>query len=182
MRRFLIPIALFAGLLMPTLAPAAETTEAILKAASAKATAENKNILVMFHASWCGWCHKLDDFLTKTDEGKVVAEQFVLVHITVLENEEHKADENAGGAELLKKLGGEGSGIPYFAVMNAKQEVLITSNPKEEGPGNIGYPAAKEEIAHFMKMLRVGAPRLTRTQRTAVEKALTAAGQALTGG
>ncbi|QYK54400.1 MAG: thioredoxin family protein [Fimbriimonadaceae bacterium] len=160
---------------------AAETTETILKNASIKAEKEHKNILVMFHASWCGWCHKLDDFLEKSEPGKKVAAQFVTVHITVMENDEHKSDENAGGMELLTKLGGDKSGIPYYAIMDSKQKTLITSNPNKDKPGNIGYPAAADEIAHFMKMLKMGAPKLAEADRKAAEAWLTETGKKLGG-
>ncbi len=29
-------------------------------AAFKHASTGNKNVLVIFHASWCGWCHKMD--------------------------------------------------------------------------------------------------------------------------
>lgn len=148
---------------------AADSAKQLMDAASAKAAASGKNVLVIFHASWCGWCHKLDDFLDRTDEGKKVKGALEVVHITVLESKDHKADENAGGEELLEKLGGKGSGIPYYAILDPKGKVLATSNPNKDKPGNIGYPAAPEEIAHFMGMLKAGAPKLTASDRTAIE-------------
>ncbi len=31
-----------------------------LKESMQQAAAENKNVFIIFHASWCGWCHKMD--------------------------------------------------------------------------------------------------------------------------
>jgi len=182
MKNFILAGLLMCALVGQAQAPkVADSTETILKAASAKAVKEKKNILVMFHASWCGWCHKLDDFLEKSEPGKKVAAQFVTVHVTVMESEDHKADENAGGMDLLKKLGGGETGIPYYAIMDSSQKTLITSNPNKDKPGNVGYPAAPEEIAHFMKMLKVGAPKLSDADRKAAEAWLTETGKKLGG-
>lgn len=132
----------------------AESADAVLKKAQAEAKAQKKNVLVKFSASWCGWCHRLDDFLTKTDIGKKVKSQYVVVTLIVNESADHKDLENPGGLDVLAKLGGADSGIPYFAVMDPSGKTLINSNPNKEKPGNVGFPVEDFEIAHFMKMLK----------------------------
>ena len=32
----------------------------VVKDACAQAAKANKKVIVIFHASWCGWCHKID--------------------------------------------------------------------------------------------------------------------------
>ncbi|MCB0824783.1 MAG: thioredoxin family protein [Armatimonadetes bacterium] len=143
----------------------------VLAAANKQAKAEGKNVMVMFHASWCTWCHRMDDWLTKNEQGKMVAKSVVIVHITVLEDEKHKADENPGGAELLEKLGGAKTGIPFFAILTPEGKMLANSNPNEDKPGNIGFPVEKDEIAHFIKMLKIGT-KLSGDQLEAASKSL----------
>src|SRR5690606_8667652 len=64
--------------LTATSAFAADSVDTLLNNAYTKAKAEKKNVLVKFSASWCGWCHKMDDFLTKTELGKKVKDQFIV--------------------------------------------------------------------------------------------------------
>ena len=85
-----------------------------------------------------------------------------VVHITVLENPAHKADENAGGLDLMIKLGGKDAGLPFMAILDAKSGKMIVNSLQKAGEPrtNTGYPAAPEEIGHFVKMLQKGAPKI----------------------
>jgi thioredoxin-related protein len=138
------------------------TTADLLKKASTTAKKDGKNVLVIFHASWCGWCHRFDKFLDTTDEGKLVKGALEVVHITVQEDPKHKADENAGGIELMEKLGGKMAGLPFMAILDAKTGKMIVNSLRTSGDArtNTGYPAAPEEVSHFAKMLKLGAPKM----------------------
>ncbi|WP_353097987.1 thioredoxin domain-containing protein [Empedobacter brevis] len=38
----------------------AQTATEILTKAQNQAKVENKNVFLIFHASWCGWCKKME--------------------------------------------------------------------------------------------------------------------------
>ena len=152
--------------------------DAVMAEAFAKAKAEKKTVLLSFHASWCGWCHKFEDFLKRDDIKAIWEKRFVMVWLTVLESPDKKNTENPGGDAWLKKTGGDQGGIPYMALFNGNGEMKITSNrpadkdnAKDKG-GNIGYPAAPEEIAWFMVMLEKAAPNVTPQERATIQAAL----------
>ncbi len=149
-----LAIPAYAQIVAPAQAGRTATTEEALKAAQIQAKAQNKNILVKFSASWCGWCHKMTDWLTKTEEGKMVANQYIIVTLIVDEAEDKKDLENAGSKEFQEKLGGKDSGIPFFSVLNKDLKPIINSIRPGDKPSNIGFPVEDFEIAHFMKMLK----------------------------
>lgn len=142
------------------------TSRELLTKAQTQAQAAHKRVLVIFHASWCGWCKKLDEFLADQDMGKLMTDNYVIVHLDVMENPDKKDLENAGGEDLMKQWKGEG--LPFSVVLDEKGKVLADSNLQTGKPTNIGYPAKPEEIAHFMKMLKT-APRLTPSQQSQIE-------------
>ncbi|MFM9872397.1 MAG: thioredoxin family protein [Fimbriimonadaceae bacterium] len=149
-----LAIPAFAQVSAPAQAGRPATTEEALKAAQIQAKAQNKNILVKFSASWCGWCHRMSDWLHDTEAGKMVAEQYIIVTLIVDEADNKKNLENPGAKEFQEKLGGKGSGIPFFAMLNKDLKPMINSIRPGEKPSNIGFPVEDFEIAHFMKMIK----------------------------
>lgn len=148
------------------------TAEAVMKEAQALAAKEKKAVWVIFHASWCGWCKKLDGFIEDPANKKILEKYFVIRHITVLESENMKAHENAGGDALMSSLKGEKAGLPFYAFVGADGKMIENSKAKktkdDEGQ-NVGHPVAPEEVAWFMEMLKKGAPKMTAAERTSLE-------------
>ena len=131
--------------------PAPLAANTMLQSAEVTAGQVHKNVLLIFHASWCGWCHKLDNLLNSGEFKASFDNSYVIVHVTVRENDPvHKADENPGGEDLLDSLGGKNEGIPFFAIFDPKGNKLGDSL----APANIGYPSEPNEVAHFMGLMK----------------------------
>ncbi len=138
----------------------AETASNILNTAYKQTEDGRKNVLVIFHASWCGWCHKMDSsILDKKCKGFFDA-NYVTVHLTVEESPTKKYLENTGAAELKKKYLGDKAGLPFWVILNNKGSLLADSYLRKKGvsnnePGdNVGCPAAENEVAYFMSVLK----------------------------
>ena len=137
---------------------------AVLADAEAAARRDHKNVLVLFHASWCGWCKQMEKTMDRADMKPIFDKNFEIVWLTIMENKDKKSDENPGGMEMLKQLGGnDNGGIPFFAIVNADGKVLSNSMYKEKGKvQNTGYPVEPQEISHFMAMMRSDAPHISK--------------------
>jgi len=132
----------------------------IVKEACTQAAIENKNVFIIFHASWCGWCHKMDRAMNDASCKDLFSNNYVIRHIAVNEAEDKKHLENPGGQELLKKYHGEKQGIPYWLIFDKNANLLADSQKRPEGAGfetpgqNTGCPATKDEVASFIHVLQ----------------------------
>jgi thiol-disulfide isomerase/thioredoxin len=154
---------LLAALLTTGLLPgqnSPEPADKVLKDACKKAAAENKNVMIIFHASWCGWCKKLDASINDPSCKDFFTANYVTEHLTVLESKDKKHLENPGANEMFEQNGGKGSGIPYFLIFDKNGKILSDSKMNIAGPGqevkrsNIGCPASEQEIAAFCEILK----------------------------
>jgi thioredoxin-related protein len=128
------------------------SADEMLKPAYAKAKKENKAVLVIFHASWCGWCRKMDASLNDKGIAPLINKNFETVHLTVYESQDKKDSENPGALELLTKHGGADQGLPYWFVFDKNGKKLADSQYK---PGeNTGCPATEEEVDHWISVLK----------------------------
>jgi thiol-disulfide isomerase/thioredoxin len=132
----------------------------ILANAYQAAKKEKKNVLVIFHASWCGWCHRMDSSINDQACKALFDKNYVIRHLVVYENEKNKHLENPGAVQLLERYKGLDQGIPYWIVFDDAGHYLGDSQLRTEGSDyntigkNTGCPATAEEVAHFVKMLQ----------------------------
>ena len=70
----------------------------VLKEAYQQAAKENKNVFVIFHASWCGWCHKMDKSMNDPICKKFFDDNYIIRHLVVDEAKDKKNLENPGAA------------------------------------------------------------------------------------
>jgi thioredoxin-related protein len=157
MRPVLLLSLLSLFLLRAAAQPAPPPAEQVLKDACSVAEKENKKVFIIFHASWCGWCRKLDSSLNDQQCKKIFDDNFVIRHLRVDEHADRKEDENPGGMELMKKHNGEG-GLPYWLIFDASGNLLADSrgpSPKRHNQlSNVGCPAEPHEVEHFVRVLK----------------------------
>jgi thioredoxin-related protein len=143
---------LFACFILSTNAQNAETAGNILKAATKRAAKENKNVLVIFHASWCVWCRKMDASINDLSVKKYFDRNYVITHLVVQESIDKKYLENSGAEKFLEDMGGKDEGLPYWVILDKNGNKLADS---EMQPGeNTGCPASEKEVAHFKNVLK----------------------------
>jgi thioredoxin-related protein len=147
----------------------------VLQEAYQQAAAENKNVFVMFHASWCGWCHKMDSSMADKTVKDLFNKNYVITHLTVYESKDKKNLENPGALELLGKYKGNDLGIPYWIIFDKDGNWLADSQMRPDGSDfnvsgeNVGCPASREEVNHFLKVLGKTS-KLDASQLSVVEK------------
>ncbi len=121
-----------------------ESADILRTKALALAETEDKRVFLHFGAPWCGWCHRLEDWMERPRVKEILAKEFVDLKIDT--------DRTIGGQDMLDKMrNGQPGGIPWFAFLDQYGEVQMTS----DGPdGNVGFPVQENEIAHFINMLK----------------------------
>lgn len=139
----------------------ARPASVIMDEAYSQASRENKKVMVIFHASWCGWCHRMDSIMNMPETKAFFDNNFVIKHLVVQESKNKKDLENPGADEIMKQYNGAGAGIPYWLIFNAKGKLLADSRmpsvDKKTGKkikANVGCPANPEEVAYFIGLLK----------------------------
>lgn len=158
------------GLFLFQLNFAQEKADVVLNKALTEAKSKNKNVLLVFHASWCKWCHVMEKNMNLPETKPIFEKKFVTAYVDVQEMKEKKTLENPGGEELMKKYKGENAGLPFWLVLNPKGEVLTDSfNEKGE---NLGCPSTAEEVATFTAKLEKSS-KMNKNELQIVEKVFT---------
>jgi thiol-disulfide isomerase/thioredoxin len=138
----------------------ARSADDILADSYKEAAASNKNVLLLFHASWCGWCHKLDNSLNDSSCKKFFDDNYVIVHLTVAESDDNKPLENPGAVDIIQKYNAMDAGLPFWLILNKNGNLLADSRMRPKGatldyPGdNMGCPSTEEEVTAFIKILK----------------------------
>ncbi|MEX2139106.1 MAG: M56 family metallopeptidase [Pirellulales bacterium] len=122
-------------------------------AAFAEAKRSKRKVWARVSQRYCGPCFELSRWLD--DHRELLARDYVLLKIDNLRDEH--------GEEVGQRIFSNRShfGIPFYAIFDADQELLIDS----EGPlGNIGNPSGYEGRRHLKKMLSDTRSNLTQEQ------------------
>ncbi|MFH4965371.1 thioredoxin family protein [Gaetbulibacter sp. M235] len=129
-----------------------QSSEEILMKATEKAKNENKHVFIMFHASWCGWCKKMDKSMNDPACKDLFDKNYVIEHLVVKESDSNKHLENPSAEDLLKRYKGDKSGIPFWLIFD--DEGTFVEDSFDSKGNNLGCPATKEEVALFLDKLR----------------------------
>ncbi len=105
----------------------------VLTEACAEAAKENKKVFIMFHASWCGWCHKMDKSMNDESCKKYFDDNFVIRHLVVNETPEKKQLENPGAEALKTSYYGAGQGIPFWLIFDKEGILVADSKMRQAG-------------------------------------------------
>ncbi|HEX5025605.1 MAG TPA: thioredoxin family protein [Agriterribacter sp.] len=136
------------------------SADQILKEARTAAAKENKKIFVIFHASWCVWCHKMDSAMNDPACSAFFENNFIITHLVVMESKGKEHLENPGAMDLMNKYTGGNSGIPFWLIFDSEGKLLADSKIRPAGasldaPGeNSGCPASEKEVANFIQVLQ----------------------------
>jgi len=156
----------FSLLLAFGLVSGAMAQEAVLPAskimddAYTRAAKENKKVFVIFHASWCSWCHRMDSLMNVAETKPLFDKNFVVVHLVVQESKDKKNLENPGAAEFKDNNNGQMQGIPFWLIFDTKGKLLGDSRmPATDKTGkaimaNTGCPADPAEVEYFTGLLK----------------------------
>src|ERR1043166_7269319 len=103
------------------------TASEIMGEAMQTAGSENKNVFIIFHASWCGWCHKMDTAINDKTCKDFFYKNYVIRHLVVDESRDKKNLENPGANDLRSKYHGDNEGIPFWLIFDKDGHLLADS-------------------------------------------------------
>jgi thiol-disulfide isomerase/thioredoxin len=151
------------------------TASEIMREAMQTAAKENKNVFIIFHASWCGWCHKMDSAINDKSCKDFFERNYVIRHLVVDEYGDKKDLENPGANELRTKYHGDDEGIPFWLIFDNNGNLLADSQVRPIGASlntkgeNMACPATEKEVADFIGVLKKTS-HISEAEQIAVQK------------
>jgi len=136
------------------------SVDEIMGQALQQAATEKKNVLIIFSASWCGWCHKMDSSINDKRCKKLFEKNYVIRHLVVDERRDKKNLENPGADDFRIKYNGDNQGIPFWLIFDKNGTLLADSQFRAEGASldtrgpNVGCPVSETEVAKFTDILK----------------------------
>ncbi len=113
-----------------------------------KAKSEGKFVVCQVGGNWCPWCLRFADFITNdTTVSKVIADNFVYIHVNYNPRKSEGEAKARQAAELMKRLDNCGRfGYPVFVVLGEDGKVVHIQDSSflEEGQGY-----NKEKVLRF---------------------------------
>ena len=169
MKKFLLVLAIafaYTQTQAQTTLPAAKS---IIEETCKEAAAQHKKAFIMFHASWCGWCHKMDKNMNDSSLRKYFSDNYVANHITVFETD--STLDNPGAKAFLAAHNAADQGIPAWFIFDGSGNLLADSQMQtSNGEGtNVGCPSAEQEVAYFIQVLEKTSY-MNKDEKLAVEK------------
>ena len=128
----------------------AQTATEIMAKAQQQAKAENKNVFLIFHASWCGWCKKMEKNMNDPLVKSYFDANYIETYLTVQERGEKSNLNTPGGEEFNEKVGGKDQGLPFWVILDADGKILEDSKVNGE---NIGGPSSVDEVNSLISKL-----------------------------
>lgn len=159
MKTILLPLLFFVSITSLFAQKTRPSAEDVMKEAFATAKKQDKKVLLMFHASWCGWCHKMDTSLNDPSVKKLFDDNFVIRHLVVFESKGKANLENPGALEMITRYNGKEEGIPFWLIFDKDEKLLVDSRMQVTVNGvetlqNVGCPASKDEVDYFIGVLK----------------------------
>ena len=153
----------------------APSASQIMQEALQTAGKENKNVFIIFHASWCGWCHKMDSAINDKTCKDFFYKNYVIRHLVVDETKDKKDLENPGADALRTKYHGDDEGIPFWLIFDKNGNLLADSQSRPAGASldskgeNIACPATEKEVTYFIEALKKTS-QINEAEQAAVQK------------